>query len=555
MANPFDQFDAPQAGNPFDQFDAPVGAPGKGDLPPQKSVKDFITRAIPNDLGEMAHGIGSAVNYGLGTATGAVTNGLNAILPQSMQIQPQNDTQRQWLQNANNFPADISNAAQAVKSLGDGAISSIPGVQQINDWAVQHGLLPAYDKTNENSDKQLFYDAVEPINTLQKFGDMLYEHPVQSAANVAALATGGGELADAAGMAKLASGLKTAGEFTNPINIVGKPLNVLKNVVAPQTQMAKMLADMPPASQALADTQAQARGLWKGIEDQNIQFPAQTYQPFADKLRQSFAGIDSAAPQASALKNQLLNQLSPFDATPKPVDTLANGQPTMVTPTDTRTVPFNEVNNIKTTVGALARDGKASNVEQLGAQKILSAINELYGSQPGLTDALAPANEMSRRKILGEQLQKMNDKSQWYLGGDESGLRNQVSSFGKSQGQNLTPQEQEAYKAVVSREGLNSIVNSAGSKLGSMIMGGVGATLGGIPGMAIAGGGHYGARKLSEMLTSHALDNAIKTVLMGKEAQQAGSLPLPGQAFNAKLLGRALLSGSAPAPSMATQQQ
>ena len=233
-ANPFDQFDSPSAANPFDQFDTPPvsqSASGKGNagaglsfddlIPPrEKSVSDFFERAIPNDIKGMASGIGNAINYAGGTATGGVTNALNAVLPQSMQITPQNDTERQWLQNANSFTGDAKNAAHSLSSLADGAMASIPGVGQINDFAVQHGLAPAYDKTNENNDKQLFQGAVEPINTPAKLGNMLYEHPVQSAANVAGLLSGAGELADAAQLTRLANALRTGGEFANPVNAV-----------------------------------------------------------------------------------------------------------------------------------------------------------------------------------------------------------------------------------------------------------------------------------------------------------------------------------------------
>jgi hypothetical protein len=239
----------PEAGNKFDAMFS--------DLIPtrEKSLTDVLTRTVPNDVIGMAEGFGNAVNYGVGTATGGVTNALNAVLPQSMQITPQNDTERQWLQNANSFPGDVKNAAQSIKSLGDGAMASIPGVGQINDWAVQHGVAPAYDKTNETNDKQLFQRAVEPINTAGKLGNMAYEHPVQSAATVAGMLSGAGEVADAAQLTRLASMLKTGGEIANPVNAVTGPAKLAGKVAS--YPLAGLTGTTPEAVRIAAETGAQ----------------------------------------------------------------------------------------------------------------------------------------------------------------------------------------------------------------------------------------------------------------------------------------------------------
>ena len=86
MANPFDQFDAPAAAapNPFDQFDATAKAP----------EKPFIQRLTEN-ISDIPRQVGLTARYGLegagdvlDTAASPFRAGLNAVLPNSMQIQP-----------------------------------------------------------------------------------------------------------------------------------------------------------------------------------------------------------------------------------------------------------------------------------------------------------------------------------------------------------------------------------------------------------------------------------------------------------------------------------
>lgn len=118
----------------------------------------------------------------------------------------------------------------------------------------------------------------------------------------------------------------------------------------------------------------------------------------------------------------------------------------------------------------------------------------------------------------------------------------------------LTPEERSALKNVIRKEGVNNVISTVGGRLGSLIAGGVGATLGGIPGMLAAGGASLGARTLSEAFTQKAIANAMKTVLIGKDAQMAARTTprakrLP---FNDKEWIKALIAGRAASASTAT---
>lgn len=86
MANPFDQFDAPAAAapNPFDQFDATAKTP----------EKPFMQRLTEN-ISDIPRQVGLSARYGLegvgdvlDTAASPFRVGMNAVLPNSMQMRP-----------------------------------------------------------------------------------------------------------------------------------------------------------------------------------------------------------------------------------------------------------------------------------------------------------------------------------------------------------------------------------------------------------------------------------------------------------------------------------
>lgn len=191
---------------------------------------------------------------------------------------------------------------------------------------------------------------------------------------------------------------------------------------------------------------------------------------------------------------------------------------------------FAEMENLRQFVGNLPKT--ASNTDMARAGIIKDALTDFIDngkviSTKGLNPALIAtmtkqARELGRKNILGKKIAAMGDKSQWYLGGEESGLRNQVASFGKQQNRSLTPTERDAFKKVVRREGVQNVLHTTGSRIGQMALGG--ATLaggGGIPLALGAMGLNLGARKLSEAKTRKAINDALKTVLAGRPAQKA----------------------------------
>jgi hypothetical protein len=133
------------------------------------------------------------------------------------------------------------------------------------------------------------------------------------------------------------------------------------------------------------------------------------------------------------------------------------------------------------------------------------------------------AREMARRKIVGSQIEGMQNKSEWYPSGGESGLRNQFASYGKRNDTRLSGAEESAFKRVVSREGLMNPLHNYGSRIG-MIAGGIGLWGSG-PVTAVASIlGSMAARKFMEVYTMRGVNEALKTVLAGRSAQEKAAV-------------------------------
>lgn len=222
---------------------------------------------------------------------------------------------------------------------------------------------------------------------------------------------------------------------------------------------------------------------------------------------------------------------------------------------------FAEMENLRQFVGNLPKT--ASDTDFARSHIIKDALSDFIdngkvistkGIDPASIAAMTKeARELGRRNILGKQIAKMGDKSEWYLGGKESGLRNQTASFGRQQGKSLTPVERDAFKKVVRREGVLSGLNTMGSKLGQAALATAGFALGDISGGAGALGLHYGARKLSEATTRKAINDALKTVLAGRPAQKAAMKAGDKEKFEA-LVRTLLATGSGHASAVRDQR-
>jgi hypothetical protein len=199
---------------------------------------------------------------------------------------------------------------------------------------------------------------------------------------------------------------------------------------------------------------------------------------------------------------------------------------------------FDDLDEFMQDAKSILREKSATNADKAAAARILDELSKFEGGgsalitngtvSPGQVHAMAEqAREMARRNILANRIKEMARKSEGYVSGDESGMRNQFATYVQSEGKGLTAAERAAFKKVIRREGLLNMLSTEGSRLKQVAApsagGLIGALLGG-PAGAIVGGaasyaGNLGARKIMEGVTRKQVDEALKTVLAGRAAQ------------------------------------
>lgn len=328
------------------------------------------------------------------------------------------------------------------------------------------------------------------------------------------------------------AGQLTEGEAAEPY---ARMAGALVGGVAAAGRGGNAAKEMRKSAPDLKTVTKQTNAAYERMRNAGIQFDENAYKSFAGKVRYK------------------LHQMGwrPRDGDPISGD-LREIENRVGLPND-----WAEMENLRQFVGNLPQG--ASNKDFARAALIKSELDNFInngkvistkGVDPATIAGLTKfARELGRKNIIGKKISKMQDKSEWYLGGEESGLRNQVASFGKKQGKSLTPAEEAAFKKVVRREGVLNALNSTGSRLGQIVMGAAGFAGGGPLGLATTMGTHLAARKGSEVITKKALRDALATVLAGRPAQNAA---LKADKLTAKeIMARRLIAGGSGANSAA----
>lgn len=155
--------------------------------PPEKSVGGFAENVV-TDAGDTAKGFYNMARHPIDTANnladataGGIQHGLNAVLPESMQIVPHTPMQQHAMD-----------------------VASTVGHQLKNDYG-----------------------------SLDAIGNTLYQRPVGALLDASMLLTGGGTAAARVpmkGAMAVSNALKLAGRVTNPINAVTKPITVTAKI-------------------------------------------------------------------------------------------------------------------------------------------------------------------------------------------------------------------------------------------------------------------------------------------------------------------------------------
>lgn len=340
---------------------------------------------------------------------------------------------------------------------------------------------------------------------VDNLGNTLYEHPVQSALDISTLAYGGqGAAARVLGESAMATkALGKVAATTNPFNAVAKPINAIREAAAESRALRTMRGAAPSLDQVVARKDA----LYNALDNAGIMFDANSYQQMLGRLS---------------------SKLKTFRATraPMTVDAVQN----MMT-FNGKSPTFRDVEEMLIEAKGILREPGAHNADKAAANIMLNEVNSFFNGAPFITNGSVPARdvltatrearELARRHILARGAAEMERKSKWYTSGDESGLRNQFAAYGKREGKSLTPLEEKAAKKVVRREGVHGLLGSGGSKLTQVGLLVAGLPTAGIVPTAIAGGLSMGARAASAAMTNAKADQFIKTVLAGREAQEA----------------------------------
>ena len=210
---------------------------------------------------------------------------------------------------------------------------------------------------------------------------------------------------------------------------------------------------------------------------------------------------------------------------------------------------LDEMERIATSIMRSTQDA----TDKMFAGQILGKIKDIREHGAFITNGTIPANqvnalvseakELARRRIIARDINKMKDKSEWYLSGPESGLRNVFKSYGQKNLQNLTDAEKAAFKSVVEREGILNPLTTYGGRMTQAIGLGAGAVAGFPVETVVAIVGSNLARRFMEAYTKKGVDNALKTVLAGRSAQEKAIIRNAVSKWEAR--ARAAISGAA----------
>lgn len=272
----------------------------------------------------------------------------------------------------------------------------------------------------------------------------------------------------------------------------------------------QMLKEAPTREAVAADTKA----AYDAIDKAGIVFDPNSYKSAAMKIKSDLAkkGWDKLqGGQVAPLLNRVDGMLKPRAVSDwtKVDGILKDAKSILRSPMADETTKMH-VGIIVTRLEDLVENGKL-------------AAKKGNMTRPQINETIKNARELARRNIMARDIEKMKNKSEWYLSGPESGLRNQFKSYG-SKATGLTDAEDAAFKSVVRREGSMNVAHQLGSRIVQPILAAAGFSFGGPWGAAAAVLGSQGFRKFMEVYTTKGVDAALKTVLAGKNAQQRAAV-------------------------------
>jgi hypothetical protein len=270
-----------------------------------------------------------------------------------------------------------------------------------------------------------------------------------------------------------------------------------------------------PTSEAL---RAQGNALYRQVDDAGVQVKPEAFDRarsnIIDALRSStgydeLPGPGSLTPNTSRVV-EILNQSSRKMA----------DEPTAA-------LPFSSLDQMRRQAGAAA--GNVTNkTDQKAGVTVIRQLDDFVqslgpedlagGDADALKGAIGKAREVWGRMSRSQMIDDAMEKSENYLSGTASGLRNQFKNIlqNKKLSSQFTDAEKAALRSVTHGNALEQLVNLAGGGLAQMGSIGGGFAAGGVPGAMVGTAAAAGQRRLAEAVTMRAAEKARAAIASGQ---------------------------------------
>lgn len=208
----------------------------------------------------------------------------------------------------------------------------------------------------------------------------------------------------------------------------------------------------------------------------------------------------------------------------------------------TAALPFRSLDQMRRQAGAAAGNVTNKSDQQAGMAVIeqlddfvqrLGPDDVVSGDAEALKSAIGKAREVWSRMSRSQLIDDAMERSENYLSGSASGIRNQFKSIlqNKKLAAQFSDAEKAALRQVTHGSTLDQIINLAGGGLAQMGSIGGGFAMGGPVGGLIGTAAAAGQRKLSEAVTMRAAERARAAIASGQlhNPQAANALAIAGK--------------------------
>ncbi|MFN7002179.1 MAG: hypothetical protein ACK4NW_01970 [Roseinatronobacter sp.] len=306
--------------------------------------------------------------------------------------------------------------------------------------------------------------------------------------------------------------------------------------VAKSRATSKAIRDAAKAAPSSEALRAEGNALYRQIDDAGVQIKPEAFDQMRsgllDRLRGN-TGFDELPGPGS---------LTPNTARVVNIMDEASGR---MAQDPTAALPFRSLDQMRRQAGAAAGNVTNKSDQRAGVEVIqvlddfvqrLGPNDVIEGSDvKTLQSAVGKAREVWSRMSRSQLVDDAIDRSENYLGGGASGIRNQFKNLlqNKKLSKGFTSAEKAALRSVINGGALERLVTLAGGGLGQLGSIGAGAAVGGLPGGILGAAAATGQRKLAESM-------AMKSAEQARAAIASGALRDPG------LMERLALSGQVP---------